>query len=391
MLPRRYKPAIFALTAVNTVASTLFFNYLFFYLRDQFGFDTRANLWVSALHGAVYVVAAWQGGRFAQRRGYLTSLKTGYAGLAALMLAGGFISGAAGLVLLVGLYTLALLLTWPALEALATEGENRPGIQRMVGFYNCAWASSAAVAFFFGGKLYDLDHRLGLFWLPSALFAAQFVAACWLGRRAVKPAAAPAPPEPAHPEPAAYQQAVRPQTFLKMAWLANPFAYVAINTLFATMPALAERLGLSATEAGWFGSVWLFARLAAFAGLWRWSGWHYRFRWLLAGFVSLLASFVTIVLAPALWMAVVAQLAFGAAAGLAYYASLFYSMDVGTDTKGEHGGLHEAAIGAGIFGGPAIGALALTLAPAGAHAATWAVGGLLAAGLAALLWLRARG
>ncbi len=44
-------------------------------------------------------------------------------------------------------------------------------------------------------------------------------------------------------------------------------------------------------------------------------------------------------------LAVVAQIAFGISVGLIYYSSLFYSMDVG-ETKGEHGGLHEAMIGA---------------------------------------------
>ena len=33
------------------------------------------NLFVSALHGFIYIFAAWQCGKFAQRRGLLTSLK----------------------------------------------------------------------------------------------------------------------------------------------------------------------------------------------------------------------------------------------------------------------------------------------------------------------------
>ena len=62
-------------------------------------------------------------------------------------------------------------------------------------------------------------------------------------------------------------------------------------------------------------------------------------------------------------------------------------MDVG-EASSEHGGLHEAFIGAGICLGPATGAVALLLAPQSANAATWAVTGLLTAGLGGLLWLR---
>ena len=82
-----------------------------------------------------------------------------------------------------------------------------------------------------------------------------------------------------------------------------------------------------------------------------------------------------------------AQIFFGLATGLIYYSSLFYSMDVG-EASSEHGGLHEAFIGAGIFLGPATGAAALTFAPQSANASTWAVSGLLLIGLGGLLWLR---
>jgi predicted MFS family arabinose efflux permease len=169
MLPRRHKPAVFVLTALNTAASTFYFNYLFFFLRDNFGFGNRENLWVSALHGFVYVIAAWQGGRFAQRRGYFVSLKLGYALLTIVSLTGAFLDSVAGQLIVLVLYSSALLFTWPALEALATDGESRHGVQRMVGIYNCTWASFAALAFFGGGSLYDASAKVTVFLIPITL------------------------------------------------------------------------------------------------------------------------------------------------------------------------------------------------------------------------------
>src|SRR5512139_2457357 len=125
MLPRRYKAGVFALTAMNTIASTWYFNYLFFFLRDQFGFGNRGNLWVSALHGFVYIFSAWKCGQFAQRHGYFTSLKYGYAALTAVALVGATLDSLTGQLCIVVAYSTALLLTWPALEALATDGESR--------------------------------------------------------------------------------------------------------------------------------------------------------------------------------------------------------------------------------------------------------------------------
>jgi hypothetical protein len=58
-------------------------------------------------------------------------------------------------------------------------------------------------------------------------------------------------------------------------------------------------------------------------------------------------------------------------------------MDVG-ETKAEHGGLHEAAIGAGLFAGPALAFTALHFWPQHAHAGIKAVAALLVLGF---LWL----
>jgi hypothetical protein len=67
----------FAIEGINGIATPYFAGYIFFLLRDRYGFGNLGNLATSALGGFVYVFAAWQGGRFAQRFGYFTSLKTG--------------------------------------------------------------------------------------------------------------------------------------------------------------------------------------------------------------------------------------------------------------------------------------------------------------------------
>jgi predicted MFS family arabinose efflux permease len=387
---RQLKTGYFILAALNTLATTYFLDYLFFFLRDHFGFGNRENLWVSALHGFIYIFSAWQCGKFAQRRGFLISLKLGFVSLMLLMVIGALLHSALAFLGVVAVYSIVLLFTWPALEALVSENETQLGVQNMVGVYNCTWAAAAALAFFTGGKLYDWSHELTVFWLPAILFAVQLIATCWLAnhaRRAELPGIK-SESSAHHPDAAALHQPVSPETFLKMAWLANPFAYVAINTLWAVMPGIAEKLKLSPTRVGLFCSVWLFARLAVFALLWKWNGWHYRFRWLLASFIMLIGSFMLLLLATQLWLVVVAQIFFGFAVGHIYYSALFYSMDVGKETQAEHGGLHEAFIGAGVFAGPAVGALALQFLPQHPNAGAYAVGGLLILGLGGLIGLR---
>jgi predicted MFS family arabinose efflux permease len=393
MTQRRLKNWYLALAALTTYATTCFLYYLFFLLRDRFNFGNRENLWLTALYGFIYIFSAWQCGKFAQRHGFFLSLKLGLGGLLLVMILGGLVQySVAGIIAVLIVYSIVLLFIWPALEALVSENETRAGVQHYVGVYNYTWAGSAAVAYFTGGKLYDWLGAGAVFWLPAAMFGAQFVCIFWLERQAAafksRPAAAqePAPP---HPEPAAFRQPIRPETFLKMAWLANPFAYVAVNTVFAVMPGVAEKLGLSPTRVGLFCSAWLFARLGAFILLWKWTGWHYRFRWLLSAFLLLIGSFAALLLARQLWLLVLSQVFFGFATGLIYYSSLFYSMDVG-EAQAEHGGLHEAAIGIGVCVGPAVGAAALQFLPEYPNAGVYAVSSLLVCGLAALIGLRTR-
>lgn len=391
MSHRQLKVAYFALAGLNSIATTYYFNYLFFFLRDHFNFGNRGNLWITALSGFIYIFAAWQCGKFAAKFGRILSLKIGFASLCAVMVAGAL--GARSVmaqIVVVSLYNIVLLLIWPALEALISERETRAGVQTMVGIYNCTWAASAAFAYFTGGKLYDAFGVGAVFWLPAGIFLFEFLLVLWLAQKHdLVLAATPEQATENHhaPESTAMFQPVNPQTFLKMAWLANPFAYVAINTLFAVMPGVAEKLALSPTRVGLVCSVWLFGRLAAFALLWQWHGWHYRFRWLLTSFLLLIFSLATILMATQLWLVVAAQIFFGLATGLIYYSSLFYAMDVG-EASSEHGGLHEAFIGAGIFLGPATGAAALTFAPQVPNASTWAVSGLLVFGFCGLLCLR---
>jgi predicted MFS family arabinose efflux permease len=139
--------------------------------------------------------------------------------------------------------------------------------------------------------------------------------------------------------------------------------------------------------AGFVCSLWCFVRVGAFVVLWRWSGWHYRFRWLVMAFGLMVISFATILVVPSLAAILIAQIFFGATVGLMYYSSLFYAMDA-HDSSSEHGGIHEAAIGVGNCLGPAAGATALWLAPQNASVGAWTVTGLLTLGLGGLVWLR---
>ncbi|HKW28330.1 MAG TPA: MFS transporter [Verrucomicrobiae bacterium] len=384
----RFKTACFTLEGAGSFAVSFYFYYIYFFMRDQFGFGNQRNLAFAAAIGLVYLFASWQAGRFAQRCGYFKSLKVGFSVMILSLAVGSQLNSTSGIVLASAFFTIGQCFLWPAIEALVSEGEDARGLPRAVGTYNVVWASTNALGLFVGGTLVEKFGFKTLFYLPIALLLTQLALTLWLERhaqdiaRASKHKPAPAPlPDPNRPSPA------KARAFLYMAWLANPFAYIAINTFVPLLPGLAARFQLTPMLAGFVCSLWGFVRLGTFFALWFWAGWHYRFRWLVTAFATFIIVFVLILTAPNLAVLLVAQIFFGAAIGLIYYSSLFYSMDAG-ETKGEHGGIHEAAIGLGNFAGPATGAVSLQFLPEVPHSSVLAVSGLLSLGFVALVTIQ---
>jgi MFS family permease len=386
---RNLKSLAYVLEALNALSTTWFFYYLYFYTQAQFKFGALQNLFLAACIGYVYAFGSYQGGRLAQRFGYFSALRFGIGLMFVAFLACSQTNSIRWTICLAIAGDLGMCMTWPALEALVSEGEPPVRLQGLLGVYNFVWATAGAIAYFSGGALLDHFGPKIMFYLPSGLLLVEFILASWLqlavGRQ---PAAAPELAHPLlHPTPEGYRSPVSPKTFLNMALLANPMAYLAINTIVSTVPTLARRLSFSPTVAGFICSIWLFARAIAFAALRIWPGWHYRFRFLATAYVVMVVSFAAMLLVPDWRILACAETALGAAFGLIYYSSLFYSMDVG-EAKGEHGGIHEAAIGLGSGSGPAMAALALTLFPNHRDSGAWGVTAVLMLGLAALFRIR---
>jgi MFS family permease len=391
MTLRQLKTGYFAIAGLNSFATSFYFYYLFFFMQRQFGFGNLGNLSLAAMNGLIYMIMSWQAGRFGQRYGYHQALGLGLGIMVVALVAGSLVTGMWSHIVVMAIWTVGICFTWPMLEALASEKEDPAGLQQMVGIYNLVWAGPSALAYFTGGVMLEKLGLRSLFWVPIGIHLGQIALLLWLPGRAAHSDAGKVGRCP--PASGAIELNPRPieraKRFLRMAWLANPFAYVAINTVVAVVPGLARKLELTPMWAGFFCSVWFFARLIAFLVLWRWRGWHYRLPWFLGAYLLMIASFALILLVPDLAVLFLAQVTFGSALGLIYYSSLYYSMDVG-EAKAEHGGLHEAAIGAGLFAGPAIGATALRMFPAQSDSSVWAVSLALCAGLAGLLYLALR-
>ncbi len=353
----RSRLPLYVLEGSNSFATAYYVNFLMFLLREDYGFSNLNNLVVGAVHGFVYGVASWQAGRIGQRRGLFPSLRIGFGGMSVALLVGWTMPSQWGQLICLGIWTVALCFTWPILEALVSEHEDPRRLPDRVGLYNVVWATMAAVGLSAGGWIFERLGPTSLYWLPLGIHGIQWIATWPLERQRARWIAL--LPEPAEASPGEGLEN-QSQGFVRMAWIANPFNYMAINTIMVMAPGIASKVGLSVAEAGLVLSVWFYVRAVAFLKLWWWDGWHYRFDWFICAFLFLFLGFVGTMVSPTVWGLVVAQVGFGWASALIYYSSLYYSMDQ-SHSHAEQGGFHEALIGLGLGGGPALSAGALWL------------------------------
>jgi MFS family permease len=376
------KILFYVIEFINCYAAVYYSNFLFFYLRRTFGFGEAANLLTAALGGFVYIIAAWQGGKLAQRYGCIRMLYIGVCSIILFLALGVAFSTPASQVVVYCLWTMGVCLIWPALEALISE-RSGASLPKMVGIYNITWAGGGAIAYFTTGILLETLGMESLFWLPLGLTVVELAILPFAARFLKREHEQQYREEPL----TSVVHEADTKRFLRMAWIANPFSYVAINTVIPLIPSIADKLGLSTGMAGIVCSLWMFARLAAFVICWLWTGWHYRFRWLAGSCLLMIVCFFGLLMTQSIGLLLVAQAGFGLSIGLIYYSSLHYSMNV-TENQSSNAGLHEAMIGAGLFIGPAAGAATLYLVPAAIGIGAWSVGGLLCVGFCGLLFVR---
>jgi len=297
-----------------------------------------------------------QAGRFARRHGYFTALKLGFSIMLVALAVGSQLGSAPGQIPPPSLLPSACASSGRRLKRSSAKAKPPKACRAPLACNNITWAvtmrqrisSAARSSRRSGFKKHllsanrDCVAQLALtFWLQNH--------AAEQARLAVnKPPVAPPPPGPDRPSPA------KAKAFLHMAWLANPFAYIAINTLIAVIPGIAARLHLSplladssarsgALRARHISHVVVLDRL------------HYRFRWLVTAFGLLVVSFAAMLVVPSLAVLLAAQIFFGAAIGLIYYSSLFTRW-TRAKSKANTAAFTRPAIGVGNFVGPAVGA-----------------------------------
>ena len=344
-------PAYFTIEGLSSFASTLFQQGIFFWTTGRFHYTDTENLLLGATMGLVYVIMSISGGRMADRMGCDRSMQTGFLGVAVSVLALLRCNWHYTPFLMAALYVGSIALVWPSIEAAIMHADSRMAAPKRLGMYNTVWSLTGAAGFFVSGFLvtWDID---AIVWIPAAVIGAQLLQ-FRIGLRTPHVAIT----DTGNMDRAASSgpdRATR-RRFMHLHWLGNSVAYFLMGGFNALAPHLGRQLGLTESNTIWLICSYLFARAASFICCMLWEGWHYRGGWSLTAIWAAPLCLSIMFFVPHTAAVLAACIGFGFALGLVYSGSLYYSMNYG-DTKGEHGGFHEAVLGTGILAGPLAGA-----------------------------------
>jgi MFS family permease len=274
---------------------------------------------------------------------------------------------------------------WPALQANLADLARGGGVGTL-GWFNAAWSSGKTLGFLLGGLLLAGFGFTGIFGAAAGAFlivAALVTGVPRRGRTAPSPViATEAPPPPPSPEGEA-----RLARFRRAAWLGNAAGYGMGTVLNVHYPNWLEASGRGATLFGTYLGLVFAAQTVTFLLLTRFTGWRHRAAPLLLAQAPLVG--VMIVLprltgAPAILAT--APLV-GAGLGMAYFSSLFYSVESPRE-RGRNAGIHEALLGAGSVLLPVMGGWAATVS--GSLDAPYVVSAAAGGGVMAAQWVLLR-
>ncbi len=367
-------PPALLLTALVSIAGGIVTHGIFFLAHAAYDFGDRANLWLAVALFVPYVPAALLAGGVARRVGTRTALHL--ANL--LMIAAGLVLATrppeVALWIAAPLYNGAAGLMWPLVEGYVAGGRHGADLHKAIGRFNLTWSVAVAPALWIVGLAGD-----DLLTTFGVLVTLHVLGAFFITRL------------PADPAPLDHDAAAPVgRDYPLLLWTSRillPIGYLLLDALSPLLPGVWARAGVPGAWAAALTSTWMVARFGVFALLSRWAGWRGRPAMLVLGAAVMLGGFVLALGGGAATSVFAGLVAFGVGQGAVYYAALYYGMAVGHGEI-ESGGRHEAVIGLGYLGGPALALVGLAVGIPPLHA----VGAVALIGLAAGLspWARTR-
>lgn len=337
---------IIVITFIESLVTSIVERGVFFYTEDQLGFTQSQNLWLMLIFGVAYVVGALGSHKAAHALGERKWLLGMIVMHFVLHLALATQPGPVWVFVLNTVLGAASGSKWPVIESYISAGLTPRLAVRSVGRFNMTWSSSVVIAVAISGLLIE-TWAPSLFLLPAAL---NVLSVFLILRLPVRPV------HLAHDHP--HRPNERQVTRLKSLLLSSRWSmfgsYTLLFLLAPLLPFIFSDLGYGPGPATAMASLIDLSRFLTFAAMQYWIGWHGKRSVLFATVALMPIGFLMTLLGADLGTVLLGEVIFGAAAGLTYYAALYYAVVV-KNAAVEAGGAHEGLIGSGFAVGPAIG------------------------------------
>ncbi|MHB8080279.1 MAG: MFS transporter [Candidatus Krumholzibacteriia bacterium] len=325
-----------------------------------------------AISALTYIVLTRLAGRWSDTSGRFGMILWGTLAYAAFALLAGSVARLPLLLLAMPLLGVGNALYWPTVQAAVGDLAGPGGLAREIGRFNVAWSTGKSAGYLAGGLLLAATGFRAAFLTGAGLVALAF--AVLLGAGAPAPAAPAADRAP--PGGTDVPEATR-RAFLSMGWWANFAAYGAGGVLGYQLPKWFAAAGWHERRFGLFLAAVFLGQTVAFALLAGRVRFTYSTRRLLLPQAAAALALAALPLAGSYGLLLAAAPLLGAAFGVCYAASIYYSLDTARG-KGRNAGIHESLVGAGNFVVPLLGGAAARWS--GSLAAPYVVAALVMAG-----------
>ena len=345
---------LLVITFLESFMTILIERGVYFFAKHRLGFTDATNLWLALAFGGAYVVGSLLSHPLSRRIGEKALLSGAIAAQVAVAAALALRADTVSLFLLQALMAFIFGLKWPVIESYVCARQTPRQVARSLGVFNFCWSAAVPLSLAAAGPL--IDWRADALFIAAGAFSvASFLLALPLPRRLEH-----MPHD--HPERPSAADIPRYRALLVASRSQMLASYASLWILAALMPGVFERLSQPLSAATALSGVVDIARVAAFLALRHYTGWHNRAAPLAAAMIVLPAGLFMVLFGPTLAVVLAGEVLFGLAAGMVYYAALYYAMVV-MNASVEAGGGHEALIGGGFALGPACALLGMSLLP----------------------------
>lgn len=249
------------------------------------------------------------------------------------------------ILLIMGVVGLGTSMFWSPLEVWIARTVD--DLRKAVGYFNLSWCIGLSIGSLLSGFLFEMNWRLPLLLVAlSCFFIIIFLFMC-----PKVPLSIP-PPD----DEASIPIKRRRNPFVIIGWTANFVGWFTIGTLRYLFPKLAVDISIPPSVIGLLTFVMAIFQAISSFGIGYMVRWHYNIGFLLLVQITMILGFLLIVFSSSIPLFFLAFILLGTCIGIAYFFSLFYSLE-SEEGKGQKSGIHESIVGAGALLGPLLGGI----------------------------------